>query len=111
MIPYPEVPSEHEVQTALFNLLRKNGVDARCQVMSLDRKCLFDVVVYRDKKAFLIIEVKKSIGKRGSGSQIHKYRQYGIKAVYCQGMGEIKACVRYALNKITNEQRLEAAAG
>ena len=100
MIPYPSELSENEVQTKLYNLLIRNGLDARCQVMASDRKSLFDIVIYVNKSAILIIEVKKKRGKLGSGEQIHRYRQYGVKAIYCQGEDDIKSCVKVAFNKV-----------
>jgi hypothetical protein len=108
-IPYPSRLSEHEVQTRLFNELISLGIDARCQVSSADGKCLFDIVVFKDRLPILIIEVKRSFALLGGrkGNQIHKYRQYGIKVISCQGPEAIRSCIESAKGKMASINRGE----
>jgi hypothetical protein len=110
-IPYPSHLSEQEVQTKLYTLLQKNGLDARCQVWSHDHKCLFDIVVFRKKLPILIIEVKRKgsllLGRKGE--QMYKYRQYGVKVISCQGEDEINQAVRSAIGKLAAINRDEIA--
>lgn len=60
MIEYPLKHSEAEIQALLWYFLRKRKIEARLQVSAsnLQRRFLFDLVVFRDEIAVCIVECK-----------------------------------------------------
>jgi hypothetical protein len=95
-IPYPQDVSEFEVQAHLFFELRAMGMDVRGEVSSTLRSSRLDLVVFKDKTAVLIIEVKKKLrGVRNRHSQrkrIHRqtkqYRNLLVPLVIIVGMDD-----------------------
>jgi hypothetical protein len=98
-IKYPKKVSEFEIQAELYSLLKdEEGYDVRGEVRVDDRKqpkgyrqCRFDLVVYEDKVAKFIIEVKDRKPKNFNKNtrQFKKYSSFGIPLFYCFGLDEI----------------------
>jgi len=106
-IPYPNHPSEREVQAELWEELKYWDIDARLEVIhmipSLRKKSKqrskysknqFDVVVYKEKKAVCLIEVKREGKKITKDTRQHrKYSSYDIPLLYCIGSSQIEETV------------------
>lgn len=65
MITYPVKKSEFEIQAEVYNYLKNQNIDVRGEVNMRDingkkgfKQFRFDLVVFQEKKAVLIIEVK-----------------------------------------------------
>jgi hypothetical protein len=118
-IPYPhdpEKPREPEVQLWLWNALRQQlHWDAHLEVLPAKTKGKgFDIVVYKDKKAVRIIEVKGFDPLDGSqvtdtgdefvcmhkGSkaekQLNRYRAFGLPVDYILGMQRAQEYLEWA---------------
>jgi hypothetical protein len=86
-INYPNKNSEFDIQSKICNYIIKKGYDIKweitirnCSNIKGQRQCRFDLVVFKDKIAKLIIEVKNwnwKISKR----QILKYSKFWIHIV------------------------------
>jgi response regulator RpfG family c-di-GMP phosphodiesterase len=97
-VTYPDSYSEFEIQSFLHTALREKGYDARGEVRTTTGKSRFDIVIFEQKKAVRIIEIKK--GKVGGHTkkkheqsqllaqelQIEKYRQHGLPVHHILGM-------------------------
>lgn len=58
-IVYPNAAaSEFEIQAYIYNRLQGMGVSVRGEVPSRTRGCRFDLVIFKNKTAILVIEVK-----------------------------------------------------
>lgn len=103
-VPYPFAYSEAEIQASLWSSLRKVGFDVRMEVKhqikprgtpTRQQISRFDLVVYRNKKAFCIIEVKPDkVTKKGAITQanmkqLRKYARYDAELIYCIGRKDI----------------------
>jgi hypothetical protein len=111
-VPYPEELSEAEITATLYNELKKKSLDARLEVRTNDCDengkvtCSFDVVVYDNKRAFCIIEVKKKVPKshfKGFQKQLNskqaiKYSKYDSEIFYCVGIGMVDSIVKRVKN-------------
>jgi len=88
MISIPERKSEFELQAELFFALKEAGFYVRGEVSALNqgKKSIFDLVVFVDGKAEIIIEVKNTphlallCGKQTKQAQ--KYKTYGLAVIY-----------------------------
>lgn len=96
-IPYPKEESEFETQSKLMRELRKRNLDARGEVKDVDAR--FDIVVFKNKRAICIIEVKKdSQFKRRKkinkeSLQYLKYSRYNLPLIYCVGRKDLKKTI------------------
>ena len=96
-VPYPKEVGETEIQASLWSVLKRHGVDIRLEVRHMvqpksgvarKQYSRFDCVVYKNKVAVCIIEVKTSGKKRRTGAfkkQAKKYSQYNAHLIYCYG--------------------------
>lgn len=93
-ISYPKRHSEFEIQALLFSALQLLGYDVRGEVKS--SPCRFDLVIFRNKEAICIIEVKKWIKKKtpSKTKQYDRYMSYGLPLVYCGHIEDIQETVR-----------------
>lgn len=88
IIDYPKKYSEFEYHAKLFFALKGLGYDVRGEVSSKfkGRKSVFDLVVFNQGGAAVIIEVKNSPhealvnGKKTRQSE--KYKEYGIPLLF-----------------------------
>jgi len=103
-IQYPEKQSEFEIQATLFNKLVSLGYDVRGEVTYRDlsakkgfKQSRFDVVLFKDKKAILIIEVKNYKKENFETRQDIKYRGFGIDVVYLSSLEGIDDLVSYII--------------
>jgi len=112
-IDYPKHSSEAEIQAELWKILKNIGYDVRLEVVHLREKNItnklkrvksrFDLVVFDNKKAVCIIEVKKDIPIRNkqlkgakhhqSYRQIEKYAKYEAELVFCIGERSINKTI------------------
>ncbi len=101
-IEYPREKSEAEIQAILWRRLKRCGLDARLEVSSLMEKgkteSRFDIVVFYEREAFCIVEVKKDsrLYKRGiqriaDEKQVKKYSKYDAELFFCVGDGMLDA--------------------
>ena len=101
-IPYHAHASEFEVQAELYRRLRGMGLDVRGEVKTQfeqktkrDRAsaCRFDLVLYENKTAVHIFEVKRHATRHKNGveatRQSQRYRTYGLPVTYVYGMADI----------------------
>lgn len=89
-IGYPDDYSEFEIQAYLYGKLKRMGFDARGEVSSSNGKgkgSRFDIVLYKKKKAYRIIEVKKQPDTNIEAQRI-KYSRYGVKVTFIMGMDD-----------------------
>lgn len=93
-IPYPDANSEVEVLIFIYNDLIKNGVDVRCEVTSKDRSCRFDLVIFNDKVAQRIIEVKRGKKTVAKMAQRDKYNKYQIPVDVVKGIANARLYVQ-----------------
>lgn len=103
-IHYPDNYSEAEIQFMLHSRLLALGYDSRLEVTERKnvkkafgnrkgfRQCRFDCVIFNDKQALCIVEVKKN--KESSFTrQNEKYRIYGLPLVYLFGVNDLEGCI------------------
>jgi hypothetical protein len=100
-VPYPWRPSEEDIQTVLLAKLWKAGYDAHSQVRLRPRPgyqgARFDIVVFVDKKAALIVEVKKGSRRARPASylkfptaQTERYRALtGVYTILLRGINNV----------------------
>lgn len=111
-IDYPDHVSEFEVHAELYFELKKiNGIEVRGEVRSRGshglRKsktaCRFDLVVYKNKKAICIIEVKGGIVNHMTTieetRQGIKYPTYGVPVLVCYGIEDIAEVRSYVVKE------------
>lgn len=99
MIPYPKTKSEFEIQAELFFALKNEGFSVRGEVSAKNEsgKSIFDLVVFVDDQAEIIIEVKNSPhlalvnGKRTK--QAKKYNSYGLAVIYHTSLHSVEETV------------------
>jgi len=110
-IPYPENPSEFEVQAELWWNLLQLGYDARCEVCvhklgGERRGAQMDIVIFDAQRvARLIIEVKRS-GTVGGLRQVRYYgSRHGRWCIMCRGKEGIPGTLAEV------EQRMDAMMG
>ena len=99
-IKYPEIESEFEVQAFLYSELKKKGIDARGEVQThgafglrpSKASCRFDVVVFENKKAILILEIKARKVRHKNGventRQGMRYPNFGVPVQFIYGMSD-----------------------
>lgn len=103
-IGYPGEFSEFEVQSYLFTELTALGFDVRGEVMSKCSTCIFDLVIFVDRKPVRIIEVKRSRPKGGVKSvnrkidmtrelQRRRYSEFGLPVDLVVALREAKIYV------------------
>ena len=83
-ILYPDDPTEFEIHSVLYTGLRALGIDARCQVKVRGGSAVLDIVIFEERKAVLIIEVKRA-GVGPIGKQVKRYAKYGVPVVVVRG--------------------------
>lgn len=108
MINYPDRISEIEVQFDLVNKLKKKyqkkGYQIRMNVLGKIglKKNYFDIVIFLNKKPYLIIEVKKS--QSGvNPKQMKEYLSYNVPLIYCNNKSNIPSVLKsieYHFNKL-----------
>jgi hypothetical protein len=109
-IPVPSKPSEFELQAELYFELKRKGLDVRGEVPSRlnGRKSIFDLAIFVNKQAAVIIEVKNSPclallnGKQTR--QAKKYNDYGLPVIFHTSIHSINETVERVLNAL---QKLE----
>jgi len=84
-IPYPTEHSETEVVHYILNELHELEIDARAEVSSKDGTSRFDIVIFKNKVAQRIIEVKKRNGTL-TETQRKKYEKYQIPVDHVRGV-------------------------
>jgi type I site-specific restriction endonuclease len=100
IIDYPKnnYKSEFEIQSDIYQKLKSLGFDVRGEVRWRDKsyssgfkQCSFDLVIFKDKKAIAIIEVKnnkkKIINKKSR--QFIKYSQFNIPLFYSFSLNDV----------------------
>lgn len=103
-IPYPGEASEFEIQAYLFHHLNALGFDTRGEISSRCATCIFDLVVYLDRKPIRIIEVKRSKAKtsvaahcrkvtKAREKQLDRYGKFGVPVDSVVAMREAKIYV------------------
>jgi hypothetical protein len=105
-IPYHAHKSEFEVQAELYQALKNIGRDVRGEVKTTYQAkgkgeraalCRFDLVVYEDKTAVHIFEVKRHATRHKNGveatRQSQRYRTYGLPVTYVYGLDDIPAAL------------------
>ena len=105
-IAYPAVESEFEVQAFLFSELRRAGFDARGEVQvhglfgqrAAKASCRFDIVIFEDKRAVMVLEVKARpvIHKSGveNTRQGKRYPRFGVPVQFIYGMNDARKFLR-----------------
>lgn len=89
VLPYPKKGSEAEIQALLWMKLKQIDCDARmevCHRVNVNGTTIqsrFDIVVYKDKKAVCIVEVKNGRNLSPTGRQMNKYMCYGLPLMIC----------------------------
>jgi hypothetical protein len=101
-ISYPEKESEFEVQAFLFSSLKALGLDVRGEVQchgafgmrSKKASCRFDLVLFEDKEAVLVLEVKARPVKHKTSvedtRQGRRYPHFGVPVRFIYGMEDAK---------------------
>jgi type I site-specific restriction-modification system R (restriction) subunit len=102
-ISYPKEIYEWEIEAILYNKLLTYGLDARLQVYADESsRCRFDLVVFVNKAAICIIEVKKQTIKGRKKQlialrQYKDYRRYGLPLIKCIGLKNIDKTIANVL--------------
>jgi hypothetical protein len=107
-IPYPNTPSEFEVQARLLMALRASGVKASGEVIThrwnRRRECMqtaskLDIVVYnKERDAVMIIEVKSDLVEDFPSDQCNRYEDmHDVCTIACMGMKDIADTVSAVL--------------
>lgn len=83
-------PSEFEVQAFIYEQLKQIGYTVRGEVKTKCGTCIFDIVVYADRRPVRVIEVKKSkkfgsLSRQGKrhfsrlrAEQVRRYESFGV---------------------------------
>lgn len=101
VIPYKPTPSEFEIQSFVYEVLKKKGINIRGNVPNGRKngnpnfvKMYFDLVVYsKDNVAEKIIEIKDSENHNLDTKQHNKYKTVGLPVIYVRGMREARRFV------------------
>lgn len=114
-IEYPTQHSEFEVHAELYGRLKEmDWFDVRAEVKARGthglRKsktsCRFDIVLFIDKVAVCIIEVKDGKTKHKTTvedtRQGQRYPSFGIPVVFCYGFDDIQNVINYSAELSTN---------
>lgn len=103
-IQYPARTSEFEIQAELFQDLKQLGYDIHGEVpTSWNRRtgtkgARFDLVIFRNKRAAVLIEVKSHLAGRShkpttQTKQYQRYSQYGLPVIYCTNLTQIEETI------------------
>lgn len=101
-IPYPTKPSETDVLVKLMLELLKLNLDLKTEVKietkhSFDtvhlRSARFDIVVYEDSIAKIIIEVKRTDNGKATTQKRYYHQLTGLPVIVCGGMIQIQDTV------------------
>lgn len=99
-IAYPNKQSEFEIHSRLFQRLLDEGFDARAEVIHINKKapkgfkkCRFDIVIFENKVATKIIEVKNYEKTNFETRQDKKYSAFGIELIYCTSINSIESVI------------------
>jgi len=100
VIDYLNKDSEFDIQATLYNELKLvNGLEVFGEFKVLGGKigssvrkqlCRFDLIVFKNKKPLVIIEVKRGNRNKGIRKQLDSYRKFGIPVLVCKKMKGIK---------------------
>lgn len=100
MIDYPLFKSEFEIHAELYSKLIKESLDARGEVKWLTgrtqkgwKECRCDIVIFKNKIARVIVEVKRVKKDRNGSRQQMKYSLSGVPLLYCCGEDEVDKVV------------------
>lgn len=99
-IKYPNKLSEFEIHSDLYNKLKSLWFDVRWEVIDTSikeisknkkwfRKSRFDLVIFKNKIATHIIEVKNSKKHTMNTRQNIKYSMYNLPILYCMWLDDI----------------------
>ena len=107
----PDRDTEADIQAQLFAKLRKDGFNVKVGVTwAISRKnsgCQFDLVIFKDKMASVIIEVKSPFeGPQTNLDESHqglKYRSFGLPVVLFWDMKDYSALKEFLNNSETKE--------
>ena len=105
-IPYPSTESEAEITAYILSYLLLNKVDARAEVTAKDGNSRFDIVIFKEKVAQRIIEVKKSKGIL-TNIQRDKYLRFKLPVDHVKGMKNAKKYLETVLNTINSQEKVE----
>lgn len=104
IIKYPDKLSEFEIHSELYNKLKLLWFDVRWEVTDTSikkycknkkwfRKSRFDLVIFKDKTATHIIEVKNSKNHTMNTRQNIKYSMYNLPILYCMWLDDIELII------------------
>lgn len=108
LVEYPSVNSEFEVHATLFMELKACGYDVRGEVKArgcfglraAKTGCRFDLVIFKDQVAVLILEVKGNDVKHKAGvegtRQGQRYPCFGIPVWMVYGMPGAQEAIKRA---------------
>lgn len=113
-IQYPQKLSEFEVQSELYQLLISEGIDCRGHVESRVRingaccRVQFDLVVFVNKQAVVVIECKNRLESSDhlGARQRSRYGEFGIPVLVCDGremIDEVAARIVRLINAVPEE--------
>lgn len=106
VIPYPDFESEFEVHAKMYSALVGQGLDVRGCVKSKCNdggklaSCYPDIVVFKDRQAVCIVEVKnyREIYGQGLGKrQFRRYNLFGVPLFTCLNSSQIDLTVSQVL--------------
>jgi hypothetical protein len=114
-IKYPPRHSEFEIHAYLYHRLHSIGYDVRGEVTLYlpTHKCRFDLVIFHNKEAVCIIEVKDGVFMSNKQEEHHyqqwkktrqgrRYRELGLKVFYCRGMERTDFILREIVSFMDN---------
>jgi len=112
-IEIPKTPSEFEIQSYIYNEIKKLGYNVYGEVKSISGKHRFDLVIFYKTFPLIIVEVKTKAATKNSKSikrQCEAYLAYGTHVELICGMNEAKSFIsrfKYKFD-IVLEKYLEA---
>lgn len=116
LLQYPKRQSEFEIQAYLFSELKSLGLDVRGEVRA-GRESRFDLVVFEERAATQIIEVKTRRLPRNPASprlremtlrraeQMARYRAYDVSVELIEGMRQAELFVQKVREEMRQEER------
>lgn len=118
VVPVPKRESEFDVQAQIWSSLRDLGLDVRGEVKTRAKfegcrkssvTCRFDLVVYAQGEAVLIIEVKaRPVSHKSAFTDTRqglRYPCFGIPVVVAYGMGSVDEVISHAMTLCGKKRR------
>jgi len=106
LIKYPKERTEFELQSELYQFLLGSGYDVRGEIKDKQpgiRGARFDIVVYKNKQAVAILEIKDHVNKK-YGTKIStvygKYMHYGLPIYVISGQKQINEFKSMVISKL-----------